>query len=367
MDSSTRTFQLILYAEVLTTPNAQKYFFTLTDAGVTSMEEFLLIEDEDWNMFDIPKFIKSRLQQFKKRLTNMTLQRNNSFSQSYQDNEIFRDFEFVPQFLCEQYFIDISMTDVSDELKKAINTVKEYGHDGITEHQAIMIALYCQEATNQTNSFYFLVNKCLRERQQNLIGLRPAIYLLDSALRTLPKFNGITWRGVNFAPDLTKFIVGQELCFAGICSSSTDKNGTFYFMNISPRSGPHMHTLFKMHVNSGVFIQQWSRIKNENEVVIPFCSRWKVLSIETDRRESFDYDDNYLCNYFIELEQIEGELLFPNHESPTGLHLLSKINFQDNPELLKTDFKAKFISFFQQLIDETVKSILEMFLGDNCN
>ncbi|CAF3334074.1 unnamed protein product [Rotaria socialis] len=365
MDSSTKIFQRILYAEALTTPNWKRYFSTLTDAGVTSMEEFLSIEDKDWDVFEIPILLKTRLQQFKTRFTNMQLSRNNSFSQPFQHNEIFNNFEFVPQLMCEQYFIDVPMNDIAIQLPKAIYTVEKSGHGGITEHQAIMIALYCQEGTGQTNSFYYLLNKCLREREQNLIGLRPAIYLLDSALRTLPKFNGITWRGINVAPDLRKFIVGQEVCFAGICSTSTDKNKALYFMDISPPSRTHKHTLFKMHVNAGVFIQQWSCIKDESEVVTPFCSRWKVLSIKTDQNESFDDIDDYHCDYIIELEQIEGELLFPNHESPIGLHLLSKINFQDNPEILKTDFKAKFISFFGQLTDTTAKSILETFLGED--
>ncbi|CAF1188936.1 unnamed protein product [Adineta steineri] len=367
MDSSRRILQHVLYAEVLTTPSAQRYFSTLIEAGVTSMEEFLSIQDDDWGIFEIPKMIKTRLQQFKKRFTNMQTQRNSSFSQPFQHNEIFNHFEFVPQFMCEQYFLNVPMENVTSQLKIAIDTVAECGHDGITEHQAIMIALYCQEAHDKVNSFYYLLNKCLRERHQSLIGLRPAIYLFDSALRTLPKFNGITWRGVNIAPDLTKFIVGKEVCFAGICSSSTDKNKALEFMDVSPRQGIHKHTLFKMYVNAGIFIQQWSCMKHESEVVTPFCSRWKIVSIETDRNESFDYIDSYHCDYIVELEQIEGELLFPNHESPIGIHLLSKINFQDNPEMLRTDFKAKFISFFHQLTDTTVKSVLETFLGDEWN
>jgi hypothetical protein len=365
MDSSTEIFRRILYAQVLTTPNRQKYFSTLTEAGVTSMEELLLMENDDWDILDIPKLIKNHLQQFKKRFVNMRLQRNNSFLQPFQRNEIFNRFEFVPQFMCEQYFIDIPMENINNQLKEAIDTVKESGHDCITEHQAVMIALYCQEAKNQVNSFYYLLNKCLRERQEVLVGLQPAIYLLDSALRTLPKFNGITWRGMNVAPDLTKFIVGKEVCFAGICSTSTNKNNALSFMDISPRDGDHKCTLFKMHVNAGVFIQQWSCMKDECEVVTPFCSRWKVISIKIDQNESFDYIDAYHCNYIIELEQIEGELLFTNLESPVGLHLLSKINFQDSPEILKVDFKAKFISFFDQLTDTTAKSILEKFLGDD--
>jgi hypothetical protein len=159
---------------------------------------------------------------------------------------------------------------------------------------------------------------------------------------------------MNFQPDLRKFVVGQTVCFTGICSSSTDKDQTLLFMGTSPREGMHKRTLFKLHMIHGVSIQRWSCYKHEQEVVASFCSRWKVIKVEQNYEEIFDSLGSYNCDYYIELQQLDSKPLFRSNIKLTGLHLLSKVEFE-KPKDLNRNFKMKFLDFFHQLADKRHK------------
>ncbi|CAF3792762.1 unnamed protein product [Rotaria sordida] len=277
------------------------------------------------------------------------------------ENNFFDQFEFVPQFTCDQYLVDVPMNNVTVEIEKATNKVAMMDYDGLTKHQAIFIALYCQESSDPNCSFYYLINQFMRERKDQLLCMRSALYLLESGLRSLPPIEDVAWRGINIAPDLKKFVVGRTVCFSGICSTSVDKDQTLQFMKVPPRLGIHKRTLFKLHMLNGVSIQKWSPWKQEQEVVASFCSCWEVIEVEQNQNEFFDTIGPYHCDYYIELRQLPSEPLFRSNNVLTGLYLLSKINFE-KPADLSTNFKTKFLDFYHQLADANAQEILELVL-----
>jgi hypothetical protein len=346
MEPETAVFQQIIFMEALTTPSWKKYFSRLLEAGIMTVEDLLETSDEilDTLRHNIPSAPLERVKILKQNLIKIRLQRNNSFAAPLNENNFFDQFEFVPQFTCDQYLTDIPMINVISEIEKATNKIATIDYNGLTKHQAIFIALYCQESTDPNNSFYYLINQFLRERNEQLVCMRSALYLLESGLRRLPPYKDVTWRGMNTAPDLKKFVVGQTVCFSTLCSASIDKDQTLQFMTVPPRSGTPKRTLFKLYMSSGVSIQKWSCWEREQEVVASFCSRWEVIKVEQNRDELFDSVGSYHCDYYIELRQLDSEPLFRSNILLTGLHLLSKIDFE-KPTNLSTNFKIKFVDF----------------------
>jgi hypothetical protein len=312
MDSETAVFRQIVFMEALTTSSWKKYFPHLLNAGITTTEDLLETSDGilDTLKQNIPLAPLERLKTLKKNLMKIKIQHNYSFTTSLSDNNFFDHYEFVPQFTCEQYLVDIPMNNIVSEIQRATNKSANIDYSGLTKHQAIFIALYCQEAPDHNSSFYYLANEFLRKRNEQLVCMRSALYLLESGLRSLPSVKGVTWRGMNTAPDLRKFIVGQMVCFTGICSTSIDKDQTLHFMEVPPQVGIHKRTLLKLHMSNGVSIQKWSRYEQEQEVVASFCSRWKVIKIEQNYDELFDSIGPFRCDYYVELRQLHSEPLF---------------------------------------------------------
>ena len=364
MELESAVFKQIVFKEALTTSSWKNYFPHLLNAGITTVEDLLETPEETLNSlkYNIPQAPLDRIKTLKENLLKIKLQRNNSFTTSLSENNFFDHFEFVPQFTCEQYLVDIPMTNMASEIEKATKKIATIDYNGLTKHQAIFIALYCQEALDQNKSFYYLTNQFMRERNEQLICMRPALYLLESGLLSLPPIEDVTWRGMNTAPDLKKFVVGQTVCFSSICSTSADKDQTLHFMEVPPQGATHKRTLIKLNMLTGVSIAKWSRYEHEQEVVASFCSRWKVVEVKQNHDELFDSVGSYRCDYFIELRQLHSEPLFRSNVVLTGLHLLSKIDFE-KPKDLQTNFKEKFLDFFHQLADVNAQEILESVLS----
>ncbi len=350
MEFESPVLKQILFSEALKTPNWRRYYPYITNAGILTTEDLVETSDEilDGLKEKIPPIPLERVKTLKKNLVKIKLQRQNSFSTPLSENEFFDRFQFVPQFTCDQYLTDISMNNIQSEIEKATNTVLSTDYNGLTKHQAIFIALYCQESSSPNNSFYYLINQFLRERKEQLICIRSALYLLESGLRRLPLIEDVTWRGMNIAPDLNKFIVGKTVCFTSLCSTSLHKDQTLQFMEVPPKSGILKKTLFKLNMSNGVSIQKWSCWKREAEVVALFSSCWNVLKVEQDHEEFFDSIGPYHCDYYIELHQLDNEPLFRSNIVLTGLHLLSKIQYE-KPENLKQNLLIFFINYPMQL------------------
>jgi len=93
----------------------------------------------------------------------------------------------------------------------------------LTTDEAVAINLYTLESpVNKESSLYFVLNEKLREEDRS--GIRPFFSYLKiflSALKKLPKYKGIIWRGVNI--DLhTKYKKNEEVLWWCFSSCSTE-------------------------------------------------------------------------------------------------------------------------------------------------
>ena len=371
MDQEEIVFKKILIAQVFVVPQWEPFISVLSRAGICSVNALAVTPDRTIDNFEIPKAPLDLLKDLKQQL-KMISERNhitNTFSQPLAENSIIRDFSFTPCFEPVDYIRDIQeMTNKEAQVKMAVEKVNETEIGTLTRHQAIMIALYCQQGTSDQVSFYYLVNRALRERSHDFVFFRPSLYLLDSGLRSLPSTAKITWRGQNYAPDLHKFVVDRIVCFSGLCSTSEDKNATLLFMQKIPAPAvTHSRTLFKLIMVQGYSIRCFSCLPNEKEVVSGFCSRWRVVKVEMNHLEDFGPVGNYRCDVYIELQQLPSENLFDTNRSPLcGLHLLSNIQTSYLPEI-PNEFRRQFIDLFTMLGNEDARAIFIERFGDEWN
>ncbi|CAF1968248.1 unnamed protein product [Rotaria magnacalcarata] len=267
----------------------KSYVSKVFDAGILSTE---ILMDTPRKMISrlqsipqapLDRLIKLATNRFEKTVKNL----NNTYSQPLSSNRLVTDFEFVPAFTYLQYLKSTPLTDKENELKRTIAKVDniDYATGGLLKHEAVFLALYCQESSNRCESFYTVVNRALRT-----------------------------------------FQIGGTVCFSGIYSSSTDKDVAATFMEIVPRSSDHKRILYKLNIKKGNSIKAYSSFEDEKEVVVGFCSKWEVLSVETNKYELFSFGE-YQCDYFIELQQLDSEPLFAANAKLRGLYLLAKIDY----------------------------------------
>ncbi|CAF2105725.1 unnamed protein product [Rotaria magnacalcarata] len=279
----------------------KSYVSKVFDAGILSTE---ILMDTPRKMISrlqsipqapLDRLIKLATNLFEKTVKNL----NNTYSQPLSSNRLVTDFEFVPAFTYLQYLKSTPLTDKENELKRTIAKVDniDYATGGLLKHEAVFLALYCQESSNRYSCF-----------------------------RHLPSIETVAWHGMNTAPDLSKFQIGGTVCFSGIYSSSTDKDVAATFMEIVPRSSDHKRFLYKLNIKKGNSIKAYSSFEDEKEVVVGFCSKWEVLSVETNKYELFSFGE-YQCDYFIELQQLDSEPLFAANAKLRGLYLLAKIDY----------------------------------------
>ena len=353
-------FRRTLEREVFKHEEWKPYTLRVLNAGITSIEIFAQTSDELLDKLEVPTAPLVILKDLRRTLSDFNTKTcNNSFLQPLSQNRLIADFQFVPQLTYEQYLHGLPISDIDTALIASVRKVNsiDLTRYGLNEHEAVFLALYTQESGD--DSFYSVVNRTLRERHGSLfLELRPALFILDSAFHRLSSSETISWRGMNIAPDLSKFQVNRTVCFTQITSSSTEKDATLKFMEAAPRRGEHKRTLFKLHMREAISTEIFSDFEDEKEVVAGFCSKWKVLAVETDKMEEFPFCGPYHCDYFIELEQFESESLFDRETPLTRLQLLSSIDYKllENPVSKE---KAKFIVDFIPQLDAGSKDILE--------
>ncbi|CAF4151582.1 unnamed protein product [Rotaria magnacalcarata] len=209
----------------------KSYVSKVFDAGILSTE---ILMDTPRKMISrlqsipqapLDRLIKLATNRFEKTVKNL----NNTYSQPLSSNRLVTDFEFVPAFTYLQYLKSTPLTDKENELKRTIAKVDniDYATGGLLKHEAVFLALYCQESSNRCESFYTVA---------------------------------------------------------------------------------------------------YSSFEDEKEVVVGFCSKWEVLSVETNKYELFSFGE-YQCDYFIELQQLDSEPLFAANAKLRGLYLLAKIDY----------------------------------------
>ncbi|CAF4806302.1 unnamed protein product [Rotaria socialis] len=358
-------FKSLLEREVFIYPDWKPYVSKVFDAGILSTEILMDTPREVISRLQsIPQAPLDRLLKLATNLLEMTVKNlNSTYSQPLSSNRLVTDFEFVPAFTYLQYLKSTPLTDKENELKRAIAKVDsiDYATDGLLKHEAVFLALYCQESSNRCESFYTVVNRAVKNRDsENFLNSRSALYILDSCFRHLPSIETVAWHGMNTAPNLSKFQIGGTVCFSGICSSSTDKDVAATLMEMVPRSPDHKRTLYKLNIKKGNSIKTYNAFGDEKEVVVGFCSKWKVLSVETNKYEIFSFGE-YQCDYFVELEQLDSEPLFAANVKLRGLDLLAKIDYHSLETIIENSLNVFMVDFISQL-DDRAKEILQQHL-----
>ncbi|CAF1968267.1 unnamed protein product [Rotaria magnacalcarata] len=160
----------------------KSYVSKVFDAGILSTE---ILMDTPRKMISrlqsipqapLDRLIKLATNRFEKTVKNL----NNTYSQPLSSNRLVTDFEFVPAFTYLQYLKSTPLTDKENELKRTIAKVDniDYATGGLLKHEAVFLALYCQESSNRCESFYTVVNRAVRNRDsETFLNSRPALYI----------------------------------------------------------------------------------------------------------------------------------------------------------------------------------------------
>lgn len=160
-----------------------------------------------------------------------------------------------------------------DELSYYIKIAKKNCHypseHKLTRDESASIFIYTMEWGEQT--LYRVLNAALRnENRQALKIWFPYLKLFMSALEKLPTVKETVWRGVPRAMG-KDFARDQEFTWWSMNSCSTSPNVINGFLGDEDRS-----TVFCIQAISGRAIAQYSELKNEEEVILPMGTQFRV-------------------------------------------------------------------------------------------
>ena len=94
-------------------------------------------------------------------------------------------------------------------------------------------------------------------------AIKGCLFYALSALRKLPNFKGVVFRGNN-KPELVKkeYIPGREVFWSGFTSTTVD-------VNVAKQFAGSSGVIFRIKINSGKVIQAFNVVGGENEVLLP--------------------------------------------------------------------------------------------------
>ncbi len=126
-----------------------------------------------------------------------------------------------------------------------------------------------------TAAGYSDLNQEMREGA-DLKDSRPMIDVLNSALRKLKRFSGAVKRGADIPKEVSdKYQVGEVLSFPAFTSTSIS-------------TGFSGNVRFVIHSRTGRYIGMHSNFQNEDEVLIPAGSKFKVLDRQEDEKGNLE-------------------------------------------------------------------------------
>lgn len=151
------------------------------------------------------------------------------------------------------------------------------------------------------NNLYFLLNQALRNRKVNPDAFRKwqgYLYFLMRALKKLPEFEGMVYRGGNAGIDQDTihqhYTPGRPIQWSAFSSTSLNIGTTKSF--IKKDKG----MLFKIKVLTGRDIGPYSFLPKENEILLTPNTRFVVTSAV------YKDEDGYSC---VELAESKGTTL----------------------------------------------------------
>jgi len=174
-----------------------------------------------------------------------------------------------------------------------INNIRDYAQQAITYSESnyniennltidecASIFLYTMEwSMGREESFYFVVNKHLRDNTRQLKYFYPFIKLIVSGLQKLKPFVGTVWRGFNGVSNVSSlYKKGEVVCWNAFTSCSTDVSA---FGNNFFADNKGENTLFNIQVCTGYSISPYSSFPLENEILLLPGEKFKVVDVLT--------------------------------------------------------------------------------------
>jgi len=152
--------------------------------------------------------------------------------------------------------------------------------DNLTIDERASIFLYTMEwRMGREESFYFVVNKHLRDNTRQLKYFYPFIKLIISGLQKLNPFVGTVWRGFNGVSNVSSlYKKGEVVCWNAFTSCSTDVSA---FGNNFFADNKGENTLFNIQVCTGYSISPYSAFPSENEILLLPGEKFKVVDVLT--------------------------------------------------------------------------------------
>jgi len=138
---------------------------------------------------------------------------------------------------------------------------------GLTRDEVFSIVIYTFDLGylgKTSENFYFQLNEMLRLRaSEEMNAILAYLHIILSALRKLPDFKGIVYRGNDSRAIVAQeYTTGRQIFWSGFTSTSTDLDAARHFA----RTGG---VVFRIKVNSGKSISALSVLGSESEVLLP--------------------------------------------------------------------------------------------------
>eukprot|EP00727_Mastigamoeba_balamuthi_P009639 m51a1_g5298 putative protein serine threonine (4111) ;mRNA; f:230586-243269 len=138
---------------------------------------------------------------------------------------------------------------------------------GLARDDALAVLLYTAEIRPHEESIFYRLNRALRERRSaDDATWTPFAVDLVLALRGIPAFRGVVYRGIDVGVDPEAYAVGRTVCWNGFTSTSSDR--------IDQENG----TLFEIETTRGRDIESLNMF-NESEVLLEASSEFKVVDV----------------------------------------------------------------------------------------
>eukprot|EP00727_Mastigamoeba_balamuthi_P004281 m51a1_g13850 putative uracil-dna glycosylase (591) ;mRNA; r:570529-572604 len=140
---------------------------------------------------------------------------------------------------------------------------------GLTNDEVLAVVLYTYDTgllgkPSSDGNFYFQLNEVLRLRNSaEMRALQGYLYYFNSALRKLPDYKGVVYRG-NSAVDIVRseYSMGREIYWSSYSSATISEV-------VAKAFAGEDGMIFRVHISTGKVISSFSAVQAECEVLLP--------------------------------------------------------------------------------------------------